>query len=684
MRAVTYRVGIDVGGTFTDFTLLDQGTGTTHYYKCTSTPHDPSEAIEIGLRALLASLTLDPGGVSYLGHGTTVATNIVIERRGARTGLLTTRGFRDILELGRQARPSIYDYRVGKPPALIPRDRRFEVVERIGPTGEVLTELEEESLARAVRSLGASGVESIAICFLHAYRNPAHEERAKQVVSTLLPNVYVTLSSEIVPEFREFERMSTTTVNAFVGPKMALYIDQFRERMRSIGIPAQPYTMQSNGGLMSIESVRRAPVRTCVSGPAAGVVGAAEIGRVAGFSHLITFDVGGTSTDVSLIQNGEPLFTNQRLVAGYPVKTPMLDIHVIGAGGGSIALIDDAGAMKVGPQSAGAVPGPVAYGKGGTEPTITDANLVLGRLGRSALLGGRMDVDVDAARHAIQAKIADPLRIGLEAAAHGIIQIANANMSRAIRMVSVERGHDLSTFALCPFGGAGPLHAAEVAVECGIPQVLVPLEPGTLCARGMLLSDLSADYVRSCFAPADETSWRAALELVDMLEQEAKAWLDKEDIPGPQRRFRPVIDARYNGQNFEIKVDCRGLGRDNFSMFVERFHAAHVHEYGYAIPQRAIDLVNVRLQATGIVEKAPQPDVTGGGSFEAAKSDSRKVYIDQSRGWMETGIFQRSALPVGVDLTGPAIISEMSSTTLVLPQQTVRVDRFGNLIVKAA
>ncbi len=678
-----YRIGIDVGGTFTDFTLLDQGNGSTHYFKCPSTPQDPSEAIEKGLQELLSSLKLEANHVSYLGHGTTVATNIVIERRGARTGLLTTRGFRDVLELGRQARPSIYNYRIGKPPPLIPRDRRFEVAERLGPGGEVLVVLDEQSLADAALQLRDADVESVAICFLHAYRNPAHEARAREVVKQLLPEVYVTLSSEIVPEFREYERMSTAAVNAFVGPKMALYIDHFHARMQRIGIPVEPYTMHSNGGLMSIESVKRLPVRTCVSGPAAGVVGAAEIGRVAGFDRLITFDVGGTSTDVSLVQNGEPLFTNQRLVAGYPVKTPMLDIHVIGAGGGSIARIDAAGALRVGPHSAGAIPGPVAYGKGGTEPTITDANLVLGRLDRASLLGGRMAVDVDAARDAVQSKIADPMGISVEAAAHGILQIANANMSRAIRSVSIEKGYDLATFALCPFGGAGPLHAAEVAVECGIPQVLIPLQPGTLCARGMLLSDLSADYVGNCFSQASEDGWHTVLDLFATLEQRAAAWLDQEHIASGRRRFRRAIDARYSGQNFEIKVDCSGLGREDFVIFIERFHAAHVQEYGYAIEDRAVDWVNARLQATGVVDKVPQPEIAGGRSFEAATIGSRQVYFDPQVGWLKADIFQREALPVGPELPGPAVITEMSSTTLVLPGQTVRADRFGNLILES-
>jgi N-methylhydantoinase A len=676
-----YRIGVDVGGTFTDFTLLDETSGQIHFYKTPSTPHDPSEAIENGLRGMLDGLGFDAAEVTYLGHGTTVATNIVIERRGARTGLVTTKGFRDVLELGRQARPSIYDYRIEKPPVLIPRDRRVEVVERIGPAGEVLTELDEASLETAVCRLADLGVESVAICFLHSYRRPEHEARARAVVKAILPEAYITLSSEILPEFREFERMSTVAVNAFVGPKMGAYLEKFRGRVRDVGIPVEPYTIHSNGGLMSADTVYANPVRTCVSGPAAGVVGAAEIGRTAGLPNLITFDVGGTSTDVSLIDDATPLFTSARLVAGYPVKTPMLDIHVIGAGGGSIAAIDDAGSMKVGPRSAGAAPGPVAYGRGGTEPTITDANLCLGRLDAGTLLGGRMQIDLEAARNVIRNTIAEPLGLSLEEAAHGIIQIANANMSRAIRSVSVEKGYDMGEFALCAFGGAGPLHAAEVAVECGLPRILIPREPGTLCARGMLLTDLSSDYVRSFFADSTVENLGQVLALFEAMTADGQAWLDKEEVPAQNRRFKRVLDARYRGQNFEVKVDCDGLTAEDIAEFEERFHAAHTKEYGYDIRHRAIQFVSARLQAIGDVPKAPQAEVSGGTSLDGARAGSRQVYFDAKHGWVETPIYDRSALPANVDFAGPAIINEMSSTSLILPGQTVRADRWGNLIV---
>ena len=677
--SASYRIGVDVGGTFTDFIVLDGASGAVGFHKVPSTPHDPSEAIEKGLRQILAQAGIAPEQVGFLAHGTTVATNIVIERRGARVGLLTTRGFRDVLEIGRQARPSIYDYRVQKPPVLVPRNRRMEVTERIGPAGDVLIPLDHASLADAVAGLAAQGVDSVAICFLHSYRAPAHEKAARAVVERGLPHAFISVSSEILPEFREFERMSTTVVNAFVGPRMGAYLDRFQSRVAGLGIRATPYTIQSNGGLLSLDAVRGRPVRTCVSGPAAGVVGAAEIGRAAGLQNLITFDVGGTSTDVSLVHGGRLMFTGARSVAGYPVRTPMVDIMVIGAGGGSIAAIDDAGALKVGPRSAGAHPGPAAYGLGGEEPTLTDANLCLGRLDPERFLGGRMQVDPAAARRVVAARIAGPLGLSVEAAAHGMVRVANAAMSRAIRSISVERGHALSDFALCAFGGAGPIHAAEVAQECGIPQVLLPREPGTLCARGILLSDLSTDAVRSCFGPATDPGWAAILAHFAAMEQEGEVWLDREAVPAAGRLHRRVLDARYRGQNFEVKVDCDGA--DNAGQVIRRFHEAHAQEYGYAIPGRAIEFVSCRVQSIGRVAKAPQAEWDVTGSLAQAVSGARQVYIDAASGWQQATVYERERLPRGASFTGPAIVNEMSATTLLLPGQRAVVDRFGNLIL---
>ncbi|KQX19969.1 MULTISPECIES: hydantoinase/oxoprolinase family protein [unclassified Sphingomonas] len=675
-----YRIGFDVGGTFTDFTMLDEGSGAVHYFKVPSTPHDPSEAIGTGLSALIADHGIDPALVRHLGHGTTVATNMVIERKGALTGLITTRGFRDTLEIGRQTRPHLYDYSIGRPTPLVPRELRIEVAERILSDGTVEVPLDEEQVAEAARALGAAGVGAVVICFLHSYRRPEHERRAGEIVRAILPDAYVSLSSNVLPEFREFERMSTTVLNAYMGPRMGTYLERLLGRVGDLGITGELNTVHSNGGLMSVPTVREIPVRTCVSGPAAGVIGAAEIGRFANFPNLVTFDVGGTSTDVSVIVAGKPLFASDRLVADYPVKTPMIDIHVIGAGGGSIAAIDDAGALKVGPRSAGAAPGPVAYARGGTEPTITDANIVLGRLDPVALLEGRLPVDAEAARQAIEERIARPLGLSVEEAAHGILRIANANMSRAIRSVSTERGHDIRDFALFAYGGAGPLHACDLAQDCGIRTVLVPQEPGTLCARGILLSDINMDFVRSELSLAGDLSWRRVCAVLGEMRDEATAWLVREGVAAEDQLLRIMVDARYDGQNFEVSVPLDDVRADGLDDMVQRFRRQHVQEYGYDVSDRPVEIVNCRVQAVGRVARVPVSAPVAVPGLEPVKG-RRPVYFGKETGWVETSIYRRGQLPIGRTFAGPAIIEEMSSTLIVQPGQTVTVDPVGNLIV---
>jgi N-methylhydantoinase A len=675
-----YRIGFDVGGTFTDFTMLDEGSGAVHYFKVPSTPHDPSEAIGTGLSALIADHSIDPAAVRHLGHGTTVATNMVIERKGALTGLITTRGFRDTLEIGRQTRPHLYDYSIGRPTPLVSRELRLEVDERTLSDGTVEVPLDEEQVAEAARALGAAGVGAVVICFLHSYRRPDHERRAGEIVRAILPDAYVSLSSSVLPEFREYERMSTTVLNAYMGPRMGTYLERLLGRVGDLGITGELNTVHSNGGLMSVPTVREIPVRTCVSGPAAGVIGAAEIGRFANFPNLVTFDVGGTSTDVSVIVDGKPLFASDRLVADYPVKTPMIDIHVIGAGGGSIAAIDDAGALKVGPRSAGAAPGPVAYGRGGTEPTITDANIVLGRLDPVALLQGRLPVDAAAARAVIEDRIARPLGLTVEEAAFGILRIANANMSRAIRSVSTERGHDIRDFALFAYGGAGPLHACDLAQDCGIRTVLVPQEPGTLCARGILLSDINMDFVRSELSLAGEHSWLRVCAVLEEMREEATGWLVREGVPEEDRLLRIMVDARYDGQNFEVSVPLDDIRADGLDDMVERFRRQHVQEYGYDISDRPVEIVNCRIQAVGRVSRVPVSAPVPVPGLEPIRG-RRPVYFGKEAGWVETSIYHRSQLPIGRTFAGPAIIEEMSSTLIVQPGQTVTVDPVGNLIV---
>lgn len=676
-----YRIGIDVGGTFTDFTIIDETLGKVKFHKVPSTPHDPSEAIERGISDLLAQHHIAAADISHVGHGTTVATNLIIERKGAPVGLITTRGFRDILEIGRQTRPHLFDYAVGKPPVLVPRRHRLEVDERIDAQGKIRVALDEQGVRDAAQTLRDAGIEAVTICFLHSYGNPAHEQRARDIVREVMPQAYISVSSEVLPEFREYERLSTTVLNASVGPRMARYLDRFLERVQGLGIAHDPFTIHSNGGLMSAGSVRQFPVRTCLSGPAAGVVGAAAVGRAIGYPDLVTFDVGGTSTDVSLIANGRPLFTSNRQVAGYPVKTPMVDIHVIGAGGGSIAWMDDAGSLKVGPHSAGAVPGPVGYARGGTEPTITDAEISLHRLNPEVLLKGRMPVDAEGARRVIRERVGAPLGLSLEDAAEGIIRIANANMSRAIRAVSTERGYDLSRFALYAYGGAGPLHAVEVAEECGIRTVIVPQEPGTMCARGILLTDISFDFVRSLITPVDAAAWPAVGQAFAELRRDALAWLAGEHVAEDSRRCVCSIDARYDGQNFEVQVamdEGEGL---SLATFAQRFHEAHAREYGYQVPGRAIQIINCRLQAVGQVLKAPLAPARTDTTLQDARTGSRDVYHGKAHGWHATAVYDRDLLSAGTRIDGPAVIEEMSSTTVIGPTHHAVVDTHGTLII---
>ncbi len=677
-----YRLGIDVGGTFTDFTLTNAETGTSIHYKAPSTPRNPAESIRNGIPEILAVAGIDGQALRFLGHGTTVATNMAIERRGARTGLITTKGFRDVLEVGRQLRPHLYDYSQTKPPPIVPRSRRREVVERLAYDGSVETPFCERSGAEAVANLVDADVEAVAVCFLHSYRNSEHEHVIRKMLKAALPDAYVSLSSDVLPEFREYERMSTTALNAYIGPSMAAYFDDFVASAKALAPKVEPYTIHSNGGLMTAATVRDHPVRTCLSGPAAGVVGASETAREAGFPHIITYDVGGTSTDISVVRDAKPTFTSSRQVAGFPVRTPMLDIHVIGAGGGSIAWLDDAGGLKVGPRSAGAVPGPVAYGLGGKEPTLTDANLALGRLNPKALLEGAMPVDTDGARAAIKAKVANPLGLETDTAAYGMLEIAVANMSRAIRSVTTERGYNMADFALFAFGGAGPLHASDLAVECGIPRIIVPEAPGTMCARGILLSDIVHDLVRSAIAPAEPGTWDDVCRFFEEMQDEGGALLTRDGVAREDREFRHFIEARYVGQNHEVRVPMESIDAENFDAFLQGFAARHTQEYGYDIPDRAVETVNCRVQAIGRVTRSEPRFAGGAQALDDAILERRPAYFGSKLGWLEAVVYRRGDIPLNVEIEGPAIIEEMSATTVVLPGQQAALDRNGNIVIE--
>ena len=684
------RAGVDVGGTFTDLVALDETGTRIVYHKTPSTPSAPSQAIAAGLANLLSLAEVDPTSLAYLGHGTTVATNMVIEHQGAITALVTTRGFRDILEIGRQTRPNLYNYRHAKPTPLSRRAHRLEITERLSPQGEIITPLDDMEVDAIAQRLRALGIQAVAIALLHAYRNPVHEEQVEARLRRALPGVFICRSSEVLPEFREFERTSTTTLNAFVGPRMEAYIQQLLDRTAELGLRVAPHTIQSNGGLMSVDAVRRFPVRTCLSGPAAGVVAAAAIGTAANERDLIAFDVGGTSTDGSLIIDGAPAITAERPVAGHPVRSPMIDVHVIGAGGGSIAHIDSGGALKVGPRSAGATPGPVAYGQGGSDPTLTDANIVLGRLNPIALLDGRMPIEAQAAHSAIEAQLAKPLALDTAQAASGVIAVAVANIARAIRSVSTERGHDPTELSLLAYGGAGPLHAVAVAREVECRRVLVPVEPGTLCARGILLSDLRTDLVRSLVTTANAPSWKQVRSHYADLFERASQWCAEERLSEGASENTAIIEARYDGQSFEIPVL---LPADFFvgdappvDAFIELFHVAHERVYGYRIQGREVVIVNCRLQVTGVVPKAPlrptkyasdAPPTDQAGAL----IEKRRVYLDADLGFADIPVYRRPSLSIGATIEGPAIVQEMSSTTFIGPGDVARVDPFANLII---
>ncbi len=550
---MTVSIGIDTGGTFTDVCIFDKD-GRLTIHKLPSTPDDPSIAILDGARRGFSEAGVYPDSVSYFGHGTTVATNTLLEGRGARTGVVTTEGFRDLLEIGRQERPDLYDLQIEKPPVLVRRRDRLEVAERLRYDGTVERKLDADAVRAAVRCLRERDIEAIAVCFLYSYLYPEHERQVLEIIQAEAPEIYPSISHQVLAEFREYERLSTTVVNAAVGPVMAGYVSRLSAQVHQLGVPVEPYITQSNGGLISLDVARDLPVRTILSGPAAGVAGASSVASAAGLENVVTFDMGGTSTDVSLISDGAVQIGIDSTVAGYPIRAPMIDINTVGAGGGSIAWIDSGGHLKVGPRSAGAVPGPAGYGLGGTEATVSDANLALGILNREHLLGGRMAVDSRAADRAIE-RLAAELGLDAMTVADGILSIVNVNMGRAIRVISIERGYDPRDFTLVAFGGAGPLHAARLARELEIPQVLVPTVPGALCALGLLLSDLRADFSQTLTRPAAPEALDDIQRGFHRLEAEASEWLDREAVAEESRRLRRIADMRYIGQNYELPIE---------------------------------------------------------------------------------------------------------------------------------
>lgn len=679
-----YMIGVDVGGTFTDFSLFNMETEELVHYKHPSTPEDPSVAIVTGVEKILDIYGVKPEEVVYLAHGTTVATNALIEKKGAKIGLITTKGFRDLMEIGWQKRPSLYDLLKPKAQPLIPPGMICEVGERILHDGSVLEPLNEKDVRIAVEYLKEHRVEAIAVCTIFSFLNPVHEKRIKEIIQEIYPEVYVSISCELVPEFREFSRMSTTVLNSYLGPVMEKYVRNFERCIKEAGISVHPYVTQSNGSIISISETIDSPIRTAVSGPSAGVVGAVYIGEQCKCNKIITFDMGGTSADISLIENGKPQLSSERMVEGYPARIPMIDIITIGAGGGSLAYIDEGGALKVGPESAGAKPGPACYGVGGTRPTVTDANILLGKLNQEKILGGRFPVYPEKAKAAIEKYICDKTDLELVEAANGIVSVINSSMMRAVRLVSVERGYDIREFSLMAFGGAGPLHACEISRELGIGKVIVPPSPGTLCSLGLLMADTKFDLSRSNIMIACKENLEEINRIFDAMRAEGNDMLTREGIPEEHRSFQRFIDARYEYQNYEISIelpDCP-VTEDVLARTISDFNREHERNYGYYSEKNRVQIVNYRISAVGEIEKPHSEELAvKTGAKLPAPIETREVLYQGQSGFIKSKVYQREELVPGCSFNGPVILEQMDSTVVIPPDWSAYIDGFYNLIL---
>jgi N-methylhydantoinase A len=681
---MAWRIGVDSGGTFTDVCLFNENDGQVQTWKVPSTPDDPSRAIAQGISEGLERVGARSGDVSYFGHGTTVGTNALIQHRGVRTGLITSDGFSDLLEIGRQKRPDLYDSQADKEPILVARDLRLGVPERVRHDGSVEIKLDEVAVRDAARALRDAGAEAVAICFLYSFVRPEHEQIARRIVEEEFPEAFVSTSHEVAPEFREYERMSTVTVNAYLGPVMQGYINRLAERVRELGLKVAPRLTQSNGGVIGFEAASRFPTRTVLSGPSTGVVAAQALARQTGITELITFDVGGTSSDVALLSGGVCKLVGEATLHGYPIKAPMLDIHTVGAGGGSIATVDSGGLLKVGPRSAGAFPGPVCYDQGNDEPTVTDANVVLQTLNPTHLLGGRMAIDQGKAKAAI-GRLADVVGLDVMATAQGIISVVVANMARAIRVISVQRGYDPRDYTLVAFGGAGPLHAARLARELEMQRILVPLTPGIMCATGLLQTDLRADIATTSLTVLGADCEAQLASAYDGLELRAAEWFIAEAIPKADRVLERTVDARYVGQNYEIAVEVPAgpVSDGTIATIRRRFEEEHRRLYGFVAEHDPIQLVTFRVGATGLVAKAEfRRHEDAGTDASSAKVGARDVWMPEAGGFVSCPIYDRALLRSGNRFAGPAIVEQMDTTTILLPEMVATVEPHLNLILE--
>ena len=679
---MAFRLGIDSGGTFTDVVLFDDKKKALHITKTPSTPANPAIGVINGIKKIVSQVGIESNEIASLVHGTTVATNALLEYKGIRTALILTEGFKDILSIGRQDRPKLYDYFERRPEPFIPRHLRFEVPERTLYDGEILRPLDEEQVRGIAEKLKGMGIRGVAVCLLHSYANPTHEKRIKEIFKEHYPEAVVSTSHEILPEFREYERMSTTVINTYVMPIIDRYLQDLQRMMREEGLTADLNVMQSNGGVMTSRSAGEKSVHTILSGPAGGVMGSLAIGTQIGMKNLITVDMGGTSFDICLIHGGKIHFTKESEIGGHPIKIPMIDIHTIGAGGGSVAWIDPGGSLRVGPQSSGANPGPVCYRLGGKEPTVTDANLVLGRLDPSYYLGGEMSLDVEAAKQAILGKIARPLKLSLEEAAEGIIKVINASMVRGIRKVSVEKGFDAREFSMICFGGGGPLHSLELAEELRIPTVVVPISPGVNSALGLLIADFRYDYSQPFLKKTQDIRLDSFNQGFKDLEAKATQQMMEEKIPREDRVILRSVEMRYSGQGYELEVPVPNgtLTRKDLKRISDTFHQTHRQLYGYASPQETTEFVYLRIAALG---KIPKPkfkkEKEGDHKPARALKGKRKVFVQGK--YVSPPIYERALLRPADKIQGPAIIEQMDSTTFLSYGHRAQVDPYLNLIV---
>ena len=645
-----FRLGVDIGGTFTDAVLLSEASGATRIAKVPSTPADPSRGFLNAVERILSDGDVAPDAISYLVHGTTVATNSLIERKTPRTAFITTEGFRDMLEIGRQVRPTLYDIHFEKPPPLVPRNLCFEVKERLDARGRVLEPLDEARVHEIARTLAENDVVSVAVCLLHGYLNPVHEQCIGELLRSYSQDLVISLSSEVCPEFREYFRASTTIINACVRPVLARYLEDIERRLRRRGMTAELLIMQSSGGVLTFETGAEKPAYMVESGPAAGVIVANYIAGELGYANAISFDMGGTTAKVGLIVDGQPRITKeyevgaqanpgvgQARASGYPIRTPVIDLVEIGAGGGSIAWVDSGGILRVGPQSAGADPGPICYGQGGEEPTITDANLTLGRLDPAYFLGGEMGLSIDAARDGIARHCAEHMQLDTVACANGIVEIANAAMTNALRVMTVQRGYDPRDLVMVAFGGAGPLHANRLCVEMHIGMLIVPPSPGTASALGLLVTDLKHEFSRTRIMQEDEEDLDEINGLFASMEAEGRAVLQREGLQDDSISFVRQVEMRYAGQSHELAVDFPAgeATAATLASVRERFHAEHDRSYGHGYPDEPTELVNFRLSALGSIRKPRLREIAAqSGPASEARKGMRQVYFDAAGGFV--------------------------------------------------